>query len=275
MNQSIIRGAHKAALKKMRTKLPKMDAIDIIRTVLTLAQEEDKMKAVKEIALKYKDPALEYVQTFGEHAINEYLKDSDNEILTKLGKQKIGKELVKISMEAASIVSEYMNHKIKAEQFTEKLQNISTKQFTKKIINALGIDSKLIAEHPEKYMNLSNSVVAYAALSAAYKEYRKALDDLELAREQRIQIEAQCAESVKLIKAYREEINQRMSEYLTTHLEAFEEGLAMMDQAIADNDPDGYIRGNVELQKVMKYDVQFTTQEEFDELMDSDEAFKL
>ena len=275
MDDKILKKAHEAALKKIDKKLPKMDVIDIIRTALAIAQEEDKLKAVKEIALKYKDPALEYVQTFGEHAINGYLKDSDNEFFTKLGKQKIGKELVKMSKDASSLVLEYMKGEINAEVLAEKLQDISTNQFTKKIINALDIDPKKVADHPEELMKLSSPVVAYNALSAAYKEYRKALDDLELAREQRIQIEAQCAESVKLIKAYREEINQRMSEYLTTHLEAFEEGLAMMDQAIADNDPDGYIRGNVELQKVMKYDVQFTTQEEFDELMDSDEAFKL
>ena len=42
-----------------------------------------------------------------------------------------------------------------------------------------------------------------------------------------------------------------------------------------DGDIDGYIKGNTEIQSILGYDVQFTSQDEFDALMDSDDAFKL
>jgi len=66
-----------------------------------------------------------------------------------------------------------------------------------------------------------------------------------------------------------------VDQYLTQRLTAFDSGFREMDQAILDGDVDGYIRGSVEIQQALGYDVQFTTQEEFDDLMESDFAFKL
>ena len=82
-------------------------------------------------------------------------------------------------------------------------------------------------------------------------------------------------ESVAMIRQYREEMERMVSMYLTEHLETFESGFAAMDQAIMDGDVDGYIKGNAEIQKILGYDTQFTNQQEFDDLMDSDIAFKL
>ena len=104
---------------------------------------------------------------------------------------------------------------------------------------------------------------------------RKEQEELAAAREERIRIEKACAESVAMILKYREEMDNVVTTYLTEHLETFEAGFAAMDQAMIDNDIDGYIKGNVEIQKILNYDVQFTCQEEFDDLMDSDFAFKL
>ena len=55
----------------------------------------------------------------------------------------------------------------------------------------------------------------------------------------------------------------------------FEYGFAMMDEALINNDANKYIKGNVEIQKILNYDVQFTNQDEFDDLMESEFDFKL
>lgn len=43
-----------------------------------------------------------------------------------------------------------------------------------------------------------------------------------------------------------------------------------MQQGIAANDSDCFIRGNVVIQRVLGHEVQFRNQQEFDDLMDSD-----
>ncbi len=122
---------------------------------------------------------------------------------------------------------------------------------------------------------LGLATISYAASVAAYKELRKALDQLDAAHERRLEIEAACTESINMIREYRTEMNEVVDQYLTQRLTAFDSGFREMDQAILDGDVDGYIRGSVEIQQALGYDVQFTTQEEFDDLMESDFAFKL
>ena len=112
-------------------------------------------------------------------------------------------------------------------------------------------------------------------MTEAYKIVREAQEDLQLAREERIKIEAACNESIELIRQYRAEMEYAVNHYLTERLETFESGFAAMDKAIFENDSDGYIRGNVAIQEILGYKSQFTNQEEFDDLMDSDIAFKL
>lgn len=122
-------------------------------------------------------------------------------------------------------------------------------------------------------LNFAAPIMAYQGLMGAYREYSKALDDLRLARESRMRVEAECQRSIEMIRAYRMEAEQRVSEYMNEHLDAFQSGFAAMDQAILANDPDGYIAGNVQIQQMLGAEIQFTNQEEFDALMDSDEDF--
>ena len=48
-----------------------------------------------------------------------------------------------------------------------------------------------------------------------------------------------------------------------------------MKEGIASNDSDLVIKGNVVIQKVLGREPQFTSQKEFDDLMDSNEALQL
>lgn len=78
-----------------------------------------------------------------------------------------------------------------------------------------------------------------------------------------------------MLTAYHQEIDQIVSDYLFEHAETFNCGIAAMDKAIIDGDINGFIRGNTTIQDILKYDVQFRNEEEFDALMDSDDAFRL
>jgi len=48
-----------------------------------------------------------------------------------------------------------------------------------------------------------------------------------------------------------------------------------MDQALISNDIDGYLTGNAEIQESLGYLPRFRTQQEFDDLMASDDNFVL
>ncbi len=48
-----------------------------------------------------------------------------------------------------------------------------------------------------------------------------------------------------------------------------------MDKALIENDIDGFIFGNTMIQENLGHNVQFRSQEEFDDIMSSDVLFKL
>ena len=112
------------------------------------------------------------------------------------------------------------------------------------------------------------AVKVYEEVSTAIKEYR-------LAREERIRAEERCKEVTIILIQYREEMLADVEKYLSGHAEAFLAGFDEMDRAIAEMDSDGFIAGNVEIQTVLQKKPQFTSQAEFDNLMLSDDAFKL
>lgn len=63
--------------------------------------------------------------------------------------------------------------------------------------------------------------LGYAAAVAVYEELSTALHDYELAKEERIRVERECAEAVELIRQYRRDMSRDVENYLATHDELF------------------------------------------------------
>ena len=103
----------------------------------------------------------------------------------------------------------------------------------------------------------------------------KALEDAGVAYEHRLAVEERCKKAIEMIQKYRTEMEEAVSKYFKKHHETIRAGFETMDKALLENDTDGYIRGNTELQKLLGYESQFHNQKEFDDLMDSDIPLKL
>ena len=66
-----------------------------------------------------------------------------------------------------------------------------------------------------------------------------------------------------------------VEEYFVRHIETFNFGLDIMNQAVLSNDIDKFIMGNNVIQDFLGYDVQFRNQKVFDALMLSEDSLKL
>ena len=234
----------------------------------------------KEAKEKAKDEVMKEVMPYAEYHLKKHATAAVSAGISAIGikelaTQKFSSELVDSAQQIGIWVSQYMKKEMSDKAFIGNMTGPGNQKLVKDLLSALKIDEKLGMSSIEEIFKLSYPVMAYTASMAAYKELRKAQEQYEEAQEVRILIEKACAESVAMIRQYREEMERVVSKYLTEHLETFESGFAAMDQAIMDGDVDGYIKGNVEIQKILGYDIQFTNQQEFDDLMDSDIAFKL
>ncbi len=272
-------GTSKAKTKTTsQSKQPELDINKLINIAFDLCcrrndlSDEDWKKAKEEV-LKEVMPFAEY--HLKKHATAAVSAGISAIGLKELATQKFSSELVDSAQQIGIWVSQYMKKQISRDDFISNMTGPGDQKLVKDLMSALKIDEKLGVDSIEEIFKLSYPVMAYTASMAAYKELRKAQMEYEEAQEERILIEKACMESVAMIRQYREEMERVVSTYLTEHLETFESGFAAMDQAIMDGDVDGYIKGNVEIQKILGYDTQFTNQQEFDDLMDSDIAFKL
>ena len=264
------------------SKQPELDINKLINIAFDLcckrnSLSEEEWEKAKEEA---KEEAMKEVKPFVEHHIKQHASEAVLAGITaagikELASPEISSALVDSAQQIGIWVIQYMRKEISKDAFINNMTGPGNRKLVKDILSALKFHEKLGVNSVEEIFKLSYPIMAYTASMAAYKELRKAQKEYAEAQEERLQIEKACAESVAMIRQYREEMERAVSKYLTEHLETFESGFAAMDQAIMDGDVDGYIKGNVEIQKILGYDTQFTNQQEFDDLMDSDIAFKL
>lgn len=127
----------------------------------------------------------------------------------------------------------------------------------------------------QRFVARYNYVAAGRATIAIVREVASEVREAQLLREKRMLTEAKSALAIERLQEYETWLEGCLEEYLAEHMETFFAGFAMMDQGLMQGDSNLVIGGNVMIQQALGYDSQFTNQDEFDELMESDEAFVL
>ncbi len=125
------------------------------------------------------------------------------------------------------------------------------------------------------FVSRLNLVGTATATIAVCKEISADQKELQLLREKRILTELKTEKSVELIRNYREQLEALIDQYLAEDLEIYLMGITEIDSALAAGDTDSFIRGNLTIQRVLGREIQFTNEFEFDNLMESDEVFRL
>lgn len=108
-----------------------------------------------------------------------------------------------------------------------------------------------------------------------YDEIKKSLADLKIATENRILIEQECAERIQMIRENRSMMEEAVSDYLYGKMTIFTQAFASMDRAITENDIDAYLAGNNMIQAELSSTTMFSTMDEFDDLMVSENSIDL
>ena len=273
---NIFAKAHEKAWNKAISKAPELDVNKLIGIAASLVLGKKTINEIaKDLSEDYGPAVKQYIESFSEQAIKNALKESNEETLVKLAKGSFAKDLKKTALDITDLVQNYMKGDIGEVQFIDGLINSGFKELSVEFMKATGIDKNVFYEADGSLRALSSPAIGYCATVKAYEMMMKALDDASVAYEHRLLVEEECRKTIELIRQYRAEMEEALNKYLTRHYETFDHAVDTMNQALLENDSDGYIRGNVEIQKLLGYDVQFTNQEEFDDLMESGIALKL
>lgn len=114
-----------------------------------------------------------------------------------------------------------------------------------------------------------------AATIGVYKEISESVEEYKTAHEERLKIEEECRNSIEILRDYRDEMEEVVTEYMFDRLSVFGTSLDKMDEALLSDDTDAFIEGNNAIQNKLGGETLFSSQDEFDSLMLSDGDFKL
>ena len=115
-----------------------------------------------------------------------------------------------------------------------------------------------------------NFVGAGRAALAIVKEVSNERKEAQLIHERMIMMDAKAQMFYQQLQQFKAQLEEKVSNYLAEDIETFIEGFDYIKEGLETGDSNLVIKGNVAIQKVLGREPQFTTQEEFDELMESD-----
>lgn len=120
-----------------------------------------------------------------------------------------------------------------------------------------------------------NYVGAGRAAMAIVKEVSNERKETQLIHEKMLLSEKKASLFLAELQEFKAKLEERVSNYLAEDISEFITGFDYMRQGLDSGDSDLVIRGNVIIQKVLGREPQFTNQEEFDELMESETPLTL
>ncbi len=174
-----------------------------------------------------------------------------------------------------SLAFEFARGEVDSRKFASTLNGLcleNVASLESMLQQALGIPTELSGFLAQK---LGPYLVSMYAFAAAYKIYARAAADAQLARDRRIAIERLANEAVGQLQRQRAEMEGFVDTYLLNRLEPFQEGLSAASRAILDNDDDAYIAANNKLWDIFGRESQYENAKEFDDLILSEEVFRL
>ena len=115
-----------------------------------------------------------------------------------------------------------------------------------------------------------NYIGAGRSVLAIVKEVQNDRIEAQLIHEKMILSEAKASIFLKDLHEFEHRLEETVSNYLAEDIEEFMNGIDSIKEGLESNDSNLVISGNVKIIKVLGRETQFTNQEEFDDLMESD-----
>ena len=126
-----------------------------------------------------------------------------------------------------------------------------------------------------RFVSRFNYVGAGKAALSIVKEISNEDKECQLIHEKMLLTHIKTEQFIAEYQEYKKKLDQKLAEFIAQDIQTFIESFDDINEGILKGNSDLVISGNVNIQRVLGREPQFTNQIEFDSLMDSDEALKL
>lgn len=270
--KDVARISHRAGLEQAKWGAGISGGISLIRNIVDVARgnKEPKDAAMDVVKDAGTGAVAAYTTAFAGTAIKGAIQNAGSSSIRAISNTNVPAAIVTSTIDIGKSIKKYIKGETSGLECLTELGEKGTGHMSAAMFAAVGQ-----AAIPIPVVGAAvGSMVGYALSSAFYKELVDSLKEAKLAKEQRIQIEAECAEARTMIAEYRTQAEQIINEYFQSHIQVFSSALSEMDQAVELGDIDQFISANAAIQIKLNYKPSFTNKTEFDSLMESDQPFK-
>lgn len=270
--KDIARVANRAGLEQAKMGAAIGGGMSLIRNFVAVCKNE---KDAKEAALDVAGDtagaaALSYATAFSGAVIKGTAQNSSSELVKTLSKTNLPAYIATSTLEVGKTLKSYFSGEIDGVQCLEQLGEKGYGMVNSALYAAIG----QVAIPIPVVGALIGSMLGYALGSASYGALTQSLKEAKMAREERIRIEAEVAESISMLREYRAELEANISKYLKDTRDFFDETFSRMKSSLQTGDIDGYIASTNAIARKMGKRPVYDTFSQFDSMMVSDVPLK-
>jgi hypothetical protein len=269
------RTSHRAGMEAAGTGAALAGGMSLVRNVVAVVRgeiepEEAALGVVKDTTT---GAVISYTTAFTGSTIKGIMQNAGKagSVVNRLSKTNLPAQIVIATIEASRTLGKYFKGDIDGIECLTELGEKGTGMISSAVFAAIG---QLAIPIPV-VGGMIGSMLGYALNSACYRQLVSALKEANLAREERLRIEAECSEAIKMIREYRREMEAAISRYLLEYMTTFQEAFDDIKSALNIGDIDGFIGGANSITRKLGGKPQFNNFSEFDDLMNSSESLKL
>ena len=238
--KDIAKLAHRAGVQQAAIGAAVGGGVSIVRNAVALYKGDKRsIEALKDVAVDTAGAAgVSYVTGFGGAAIKGTMQNSSSAMLRGISKTNLPAYIATSTLEIGKTMHSYFSGKIDGTECLEELGEKGFSMVTSAMFAAVG---QIVIPIPILGA-MAGSILGYALSSASYHILLDSLKEAKLAKAERIRIEKECAEAVKMLQEYRKELEKLIDDYLKEAEDTFNEVFAEIKDKLAIGDADGYIR---------------------------------
>lgn len=271
--KDVVKVAHRAGMEQAVYGAAIGGGISMVKNIVAVVKGEKKPEEAELSLIKDTGVAAgtSYATAFAGSVIKGGMQNSASETVQSLAKTNLAATIVTTTLETGKTLKSYFTGNISGLECLEELGEKGVGQLSAAMFATAG---QILIPVPVVGAMIG-SMVGYALSSACYKELLGALKEAKLAHEERLRIEKECEEAIKMIVQFREEMNEAIEKYLKDMRETFSAELEKGEKAIWKDDIDAFISAANNMSVKLGRKPQFNTFKEFDAFMGTETALKL
>lgn len=237
--KDIAKLGHRAGVEQAKMGVAIGGGVSIIRNAVALYKgDKNGIEALKDVAIDTAGAAtVSYVTGAGGAVIKGSLQNSSYSMLRGISKTNLPAYIATSTLEIGKTMTSYFKGDIDGTQCLEELGEKGYGMVTSAMFAAVG---QIMIPIPILGA-MAGSMLGYALASASYHSLLGSLKEAKLAHEERLKIETECEESVKMLKEFRQELEQYINDYLQKTENVFNEVFDEIKEKLAIGDADGYL----------------------------------